>query len=84
LSAENRLPNTGAVTLMINELMASNGGSVRDPSGDSDDWIEIYNYGSDAVDIGGMCLTDDLGRPPRGAWPTTSRTKPPSRPKAIC
>ena len=66
MSAENRLPNTGAVTLMINELMASNGGSVRDPSGDSDDWIEIYNYGSDAVDIGGMCLTDDLGRPT--AW----------------
>jgi len=55
-----------AVTLMINELMASNGGSVRDPSGDSDDWIEIYNYGSDAVDIGGMCLTDDLDSPT--AW----------------
>ena len=46
-------------TLVINELMADNTGSVRDQDGDDDDWIEIYNYGDSAVNIGGMYLTDN-------------------------
>ncbi|KAA3655107.1 MAG: lamin tail domain-containing protein [Calditrichaeota bacterium] len=52
-------------TLFINEFMASNDSSVVDPEdtdGDPfEDWIEIYNPGSEAVDIGGMYVTDDLG-----------------------
>ncbi|MFH1719325.1 MAG: lamin tail domain-containing protein [Planctomycetota bacterium] len=51
------------VTLAINELMASNSSFTRDPQGQYDDWIEIYNYGPGAVDIGGMYLTDDPARP---------------------
>jgi hypothetical protein len=47
-------------TLVINEFMAENDGFVEDPYGDEDDWIEIYNYGDEAIDIGGMYLTDDL------------------------
>lgn len=31
--------------LVINEFMASNGGTLTDPQGDYDDWIEIYNSG---------------------------------------
>jgi hypothetical protein len=55
--------NSAAATLVINELMANNAGSVRDQNGDSDDWIEIYNSGDSAVNIGGMYLTDNLSVP---------------------
>jgi len=51
--------NSGNMTLVINELMADNTGSARDQNGDNDDWIEIYNYGDSAVNIGGMYLTDN-------------------------
>ena len=51
------------VPLVINELMASNSRTVADPQGQFDDWIEIYNYGDDAVNVSGMYLTDDLSRP---------------------
>ena len=49
--------------LVINEFMASNNDYTQDPQGQFDDWIEIYNYGVDAVDIGGMYLTDNLSDP---------------------
>lgn len=46
--------------LLINEFMASNGSTNTDEFGDADDWIEIYNPGSTAVNIGGYYITDDL------------------------
>lgn len=46
--------------LYINEFMASNDTSFADENGDYDDWIEIYNPDSVAVDIGGMFISDDL------------------------
>jgi len=48
------------ITLVINEFMASNSGDGRlaDPQGDYDDWIEIYNFGETAIDMGGMWLED--------------------------
>ncbi|MHC4565711.1 MAG: lamin tail domain-containing protein, partial [Planctomycetota bacterium] len=64
LSAE--VPAPGEITLVINEIMAGNDGSIRDQRGDADDWIEIYNYGDAAVDMGGFYLTDDLSEP--DAW----------------
>jgi hypothetical protein len=51
------------ILLVINEFMALNNNYTQDPQGQFDDWIEIYNYGVDAVDIGGMYLTDDLSDP---------------------
>jgi len=50
-------------TLYINEFLASNDSSatsLADENGEYDDWIEIYNPGPDAVDVGGMFITDDL------------------------
>jgi hypothetical protein len=46
--------------LAINEFMASNSSSIQDPQDQYDDWIEIYNYGTDSIDVAGMYLTDDL------------------------
>ncbi|MHC4440359.1 MAG: CotH kinase family protein, partial [Planctomycetota bacterium] len=48
------------IPLAINELMVSNSNVIRDPQGQYDDWIEIHNYGLEAIDIGGMYLTDNL------------------------
>ena len=45
--------------LLINELMASNSGTLQDPQGDYDDWIELHNTGAEPVDAGGLYLTDD-------------------------
>jgi len=49
---------TGSATLVINEFMADNEGTIEDPdeSDEYPDWIEIYNYGDEAIDMGGMYL----------------------------
>jgi len=57
------------VPLVINEFMASNSSEIRDPQGEYDDWIEIYNYGNDAIDIGGLYLTDNLSAPAKWRIP---------------
>ena len=51
----------GEITLVINELMASNDGTLEDPEepGEFPDWIEIYNYGTEAITLTGMYLQDD-------------------------
>lgn len=52
--------------LYINEVMAINGNCCPDTDGtieEYDDWIEIYNAGSEPVDIGGMYLSDDPSDP---------------------
>lgn len=51
-----------AQTLFINEFMADNDNTIEDPDepGAFDDWIELYNAGTSAIDLGGMFLTDDL------------------------
>ena len=57
------------LSLVINEFMASNVSSARDPQGQYDDWIEIYNFDSSAIDIGGFYLTDDLSNPSKWRFP---------------
>ncbi|MCP4609147.1 MAG: hypothetical protein GY845_10590, partial [Planctomycetes bacterium] len=60
------------IPLVINELMASNSSSIRDPQGQYDDWIEIHNYGSSAINIGGFYLTDSLSIPAKWRIPSTN------------
>jgi hypothetical protein len=57
------------IPLAINEFMASNNDFIQDPEGDYDDWIEIHNYGAEAIDIGGMYLTDNLSVPTKWQIP---------------
>ena len=63
------LEPTAGPPLVINEVLASNGVSGRDPQGQCDDWIEIHNYGDAPIDMGGMYLTDDLDRPTKWQIP---------------
>ncbi|MDP8203857.1 MAG: hypothetical protein P9L95_04940, partial [Candidatus Tenebribacter mawsonii] len=53
-------PDTTGANLVINEFLASNDFGAVDENGDHDDWIEIYNAGDEAIDIGGMYITDNL------------------------
>ncbi len=50
-------------TLVINEFLASNSGSLLDNYGDADDWFEIYNYGDDPVRLNNLFFTDDPAEP---------------------
>ncbi len=59
-------------TLYINEFLASNNYILADEHGDYDDWIEIYNPGTDPVDIGGYYITDDLTNTTLYQIPTTA------------
>jgi hypothetical protein len=65
--AEGRFPPQ--ILLEINEFMASNINCIEDPQGQYDDWIEIYNSGVEAVDTGGMYLTDSLSDPAKWQIP---------------
>ena len=48
-----------AGNVVINELLASNDITQADQDGEFDDWIELYNNTSSAIDISGYFLSDD-------------------------
>jgi hypothetical protein len=54
-------PAGAVVDVFINEWMADNTTTLPDPAdGDYEDWIELYNPGSEAVDLSGYFMTDVL------------------------
>jgi hypothetical protein len=55
--------------LVINEVMASNTKTVKDPQREYDDWIELFNAGDRALDVGGMYLTDKPSNPTKWMIP---------------
>jgi hypothetical protein len=56
----------GDIPLVFNEIVASNTSGAMDEFGEEEDWIELYNPGEEAVDMGGLFLTDSLSEP--GMW----------------
>ena len=60
--------------LFVNEFMADNASTIKDEQGKYEDWIEIYNAGSTAIDLGGYYLSDNID--PSKYWqiPTTNPT----------
>ena len=46
--------------VVINEIMASNDFTVADEAGEYDDWIEIYNKGSEPISLSNYHLSDDV------------------------
>ena len=60
-----------AKPLFINEFMADNETAYQDPEGTGyPDWIEIYNAGTEAIDMSGMYLTDNLASPTQWQIPS--------------
>ncbi|MFH0879416.1 MAG: lamin tail domain-containing protein [Lentisphaerota bacterium] len=65
--------NAGVVRIYINEWMADNASTLVDPAdGDYDDWFELYNATTGAVDLAGYTLTDTLSTPAK--WVISNNT----------
>jgi len=59
------------IGLVINEFMSHNDTAYPGEDDDYPDWIELYNTGNVAVDVGGWYLTDDLANLTLSMIPTT-------------
>ena len=57
-------PGSNSPRVVINELMASNSKTAKNPNGKYADWIEIYNPTQEALDLSGVYVTD-TDRSPR-------------------
>lgn len=58
--------------IVINEFMTSNISSITDADGDHEDWIELYNAGSNPVNLLGHGLTDDSTRLFKWTFPSVT------------
>jgi hypothetical protein len=57
-------------TISINEIMSSNVSTIADDFDEYEDWIELYNYGNEPVDLAGYGLSDDPGKPFKWVFPS--------------
>jgi hypothetical protein len=62
-----------AASVVINEFMADNQQTLRDPQGDFDDWIELRNLTDTEIDLGGKYLSDDPQNPRKWRFPDSAR-----------
>ncbi len=69
-------PTPGGSPVVINELMAANQTTIRDPQGGYDDWIELLNVSEHEVDVSGMYLTDQNDNPRKWAFPKGTTLAP--------
>lgn len=60
----------GLDSIRIWEFMPANTATVQDPRGGFSDWIELYNRGTEAVDLKGWMLSDDPTEPDKWVFPS--------------
>jgi len=58
--------------MVINEFLARNESQGSDEFGEFDDWVELYNCSTNAAELGGMFLSDDIFFPAKWPVPTTN------------
>ncbi|MFN0087296.1 MAG: CotH kinase family protein [Blastocatellia bacterium] len=70
-SSTTQPPTTGSGLLLINEIMADNDNVYPDPDepGAYNDWFEIFNPGTTAVNMSGMHITDNFSNPTKWKVP---------------
>lgn len=56
--------------LVINELVSDNTLGTVDEDGEASDWVELYNASGEAVDVGGMGLSDEEGNEFKWVFPS--------------
>ncbi len=61
--------------LIINEYLASNDACCTDENGEYDDWFEIYNYDTVAINIAGMYVSDSRNDYQKYQIPKTDAAK---------
>jgi hypothetical protein len=64
--------SSSQAAVLINEFLADNGGGLQDEDLESPGWVELYNSGPDAVNLGGWRLTDDVGDLAKWTFPSTN------------
>lgn len=65
-------PSLAYAQVVINEYSCSNINTIQDNDGDYEDWIELYNTGSSAVNLGGYFLSDDINNIAKWEFPIVS------------
>ncbi|MEK7832024.1 MAG: CotH kinase family protein, partial [Acidobacteriota bacterium] len=70
-SSSSQPPTKGSGVLLINEVMADNDNVYPDPdeAGAFNDWFEVFNPGTAAVNMSGMYITDSLSNPTKWKVP---------------
>ena len=66
-------PPDPTVTVVINELLPRNTENGSDQDGEFDDWIELYNYSSEEIDISGFYLSDNKDLITKWSFPTGTK-----------
>lgn len=61
--------NELGISLCINEVQYANLGAFNDSDGDNSDWIELFNYGTEPINLLGMSIADHMGSRNRWAFP---------------
>ena len=58
--------------IYLNELMSSNNHTIYDESGNTPDWIELYNGNDIEIDLTGFGLSDDIDDPFKWTFPSVT------------
>jgi hypothetical protein len=66
------LAKAAAQDVLITEFMAANTTTLRDENLDSSDWIEVYNAGTNIVNLSGWYLTDSVVNLLKWGFPATN------------
>jgi hypothetical protein len=64
------LPQIETGDLVLNELQARNPDGARDEQNEAEDWLELYNRGSQSVNLEGLFLSDQPDDPWKYALPS--------------
>lgn len=59
-------------SIVINEFMAANHSFITDEDGDYSDWIEVFNSGSQTINLQNYTLSDDKRNPGQWMFPQIS------------
>mgnify|MGYP003869412161 CR=1 FL=1 len=65
-------PDAPAPQIRINEFVASNENGLTDEDGQQEDWIELFNAGTNGVNLTGWALTDDPALPGQWTFPAVT------------
>ena len=65
-------PLRAADNVILTEFVASNGTGLLDEDGSHQDWIEIYNAGTNTVNLLNWSLTDSAGTLTKWRFPSTN------------
>jgi len=57
------------VCLFLNETVLLNLEGAVDEEGEHEPWIEVYNFGNEVIDLGGLGLTDEISDPFKWTFP---------------